>query len=194
MSNEKVDLINANGSSKALKIADMIYINYYCSYEDKENKCSLYNINNAIYSLFLTLIDRKSRYRLRIIDLRIKVITNFIKNRTNWDISRCEGTLYDNVVKAKDPEFNSCSVHRVIRDRLTSGYESVRYNDSKAHLFVTNYKYELDYLHDLYCLKESIMCGEYSVINSSQTELCHVLCDYLGYIKEVVPRKLIKDE
>ena len=70
MSNEKVDriidLLNANGSSKALKIADMIYINYYCSYEDKENKCSLYNINNAIYSYFLTLIDRKSRYRCRV--------------------------------------------------------------------------------------------------------------------------------
>lgn len=186
-----IDMLNNKNNVKALKIANMLCNINNGLDESIDREKYFYELKCNMYSYFLSLIDRKTRIRLKIIDFRIKIVTDFFKDNTKWDIGRNYGFYCEYFKNLKDPTFNTCTIHKIHRDVSTDSYEALSVKDLNAIRFVREYRSKLKYLSDLYALKENIMSGNYIVNDLENQELCYTICDYLGFAINENNKKLI---
>lgn len=151
---------------------------------------------NKAYKLFLRLIDKDSRERLKALDDTIESIATQIHKESGWWMTQ-EGFMFrDNFQNMDDPEFRSFDTYRIYRGE--NGYSVTPekpYNHYYATLhaeeerFYKKYEEKLRILHEALTEKERIMAGEYTVEDEANLPLCKEITAYLGYTPEKLQKK-----
>ena len=138
------------------------------------------------YELFLKLIDDHSRKNLIDLDYLIRKLTQSIENQSGWWDTDVGFMYMDRCHSSAQRDLSAINTYVVVR--TNHGYEPSSRSFSTGELslissreerFCEYFEEPLKEIHELYCKKDEILDGSYTLKDPSSEELAISIAQYL---------------